>query len=55
MARALSPRTPDRPRTGALDAKGGLGRERSLTGNPDLMVRQQIRPTVNPLRAWLEP
>ncbi|MBL8920460.1 MAG: hypothetical protein JNJ54_16470 [Myxococcaceae bacterium] len=43
------------PRVRPLDAKGGLGRELSLSGNPDLMVRQEIRPTVNPLRAWLEP
>lgn len=43
------------PRVRPVDAKGGLGREFSLTGNPDLMVRQEVRATVNPLRAWLEP
>lgn len=43
------------PTVRPYQANGALGRELSLTGNPNLMVRQEIRATVNPLRAWLEP
>jgi hypothetical protein len=43
------------PTVRPYQANGALGTELTLSGNPSLMVRQEVPATVNPLRAWLEP